>query len=144
MFRYVLVAALTVASTASLASPQIEALARCVGESTSGKDRKDLAKWLFVAMAAHPEMKAISTVEQAASESTSRVAGNLLTRLLAEACPSQVKSAMQTGGSLAIQAAFQTLGQLAMQELMADKSVLEAMSVIERFIDRQRIDAVSR
>ena len=27
------------------------------GHNTSGKDRKDLARWIFLAMAAHPEMK---------------------------------------------------------------------------------------
>lgn len=77
-----------------LASPQVEALSRCVAGSISGKARKGMARWLFVAMAAHPEMRSMSSVGPAAPEDTSRLAA---------------------GGSLPIQSAFQTLGQLAMQ-----------------------------
>jgi len=126
------------------ASPQVEALGRCVADSTTGKDRKDLARWLFVAMSAHPEMKSISNVPDSETEEVSRVAGALFTRLLADSCPTQVKAAVQSGGPMAIQAAFTVLGQLAMQELMTDKDVARTMGILERHIDRQKLDALNR
>ena len=39
------------------ASTPIEATKTCLSDNTSGKDRKLLAKWIFLAMAAHPEFK---------------------------------------------------------------------------------------
>lgn len=126
------------------AQTEVQALSVCVAEGASGKDRKDLARWMFVAMAAHPDMRAIASVPAAATEDASRAAGELFTRLLAETCPAQVKAAMQAGGPMAIQAAFQVLGQLAMQELMSDKDVLASMAILERYIDKQKLDAVAK
>jgi hypothetical protein len=45
---------------------------------------------------------------------------------------------------MAIQAAFTVLGQLAMQELMTDKDVARTMGILERHIDRQKLDALNR
>lgn len=139
----VLASALAFASIAH-ASPQVEALGNCIAENTTGKDRKDLARWLFVAMSAHPEMKSISNVTAQETEEVSRVAGALFTKLLADSCPSQVRAAIQAGGPVAIQSAFTVLGQLAMQELMTNKDVAGTMGVLERHIDRQKIDALNR
>jgi hypothetical protein len=63
---------------------------------------------------------------------------------MTETCPAQVKAAMQVGGAMAIQAAFQVLGQLAMQELMSDKDVRATMGILERYLDKQKLDAVGR
>lgn len=133
----------------SLAPParaqvEVQALSACIAEGASAKDRKDLARWMFVSMAAHPDMRAITSVPATATESASRAAGELLTRLMAETCPAQVKAAMQVGGAMAIQTAFQVLGQLAMQELMSDKDVLATMGILERYIDKQKLEAAGR
>lgn len=135
------VACLTAASGA-MATPEVDALGNCIAERTTGKDRKDLAQWLFVAMSAHPEMKAISKVDPAAGEATSRRTGELLTRLLTDACRDETKAALKAGGTNAIQAAFTTLGKLAMQELTADKDVAAAMSALERHLDRKKFEAL--
>ncbi len=72
------------------------------------------------------------------------MAGALFTRLLAESCPAQVKAALQAGGPSAIQSAFMVLGQLAIQELMSNKDVAPTMGILDRYIDKQKIDAVNR
>ena len=36
--------------------------------------------------------------------------------------------------------AFESLGQLAMQELMADKSVTESIGLFERYLDQKRFE----
>lgn len=134
-----------VATPARAQSPApIEALSRCVAENTTGKDRKDLARWLFVAMSAHPEMKSISPTSREAAEEVSRVTGALFTRLMAETCRQQVRAAIQAGGPAAIQTAFGVLGQLAMQELMADKDVAATMGLLDRYVDRDKLDAAVR
>src|SRR5579862_8332624 len=111
------------------AQEPVDALRTCVADNTSGKDRKDLAKWIFFAMAAHPEIKpyAGTNVSAAADESSQKMAA-LVTRLLTDSCLSEVRAVVKTGqGTQAVKVASEGLGQLAMQELSADKAVQGAM-----------------
>jgi hypothetical protein len=92
-------------------------------------------------MAAHPEIKqyADANAAAAADESSQKMAA-LVTRLLTKSCVSQVRAAMNTSqGSQSLRLAFETLGQLAMQELMADDSVHEAMSSFQRYVDQAQL-----
>jgi hypothetical protein len=124
------------------AQPAVDAFGKCLADNTSGKDRKDLARWLYVAMGAHPDMKAISSINSSAPEDSSRVAGELFTRLIAEACPNQAKAAVDATGPVAFQSAFSVLGQLAMQELMADKDVNAGMGLLQKYIDNGKVQSV--
>lgn len=133
-------AASTVAVHAS--QPAVDSLSRCLAENTTGKDRKDLAKWLFVAMGAHADMKAIARIHESAPEDTSRVAGKLFTKLLTESCPGQAKAAVDAAGPIAIQSGFTVLGQLAMQELMTDKDVAAGMGMLQKHIDTKKMQSV--
>jgi len=122
----------------------VGALKTCVADNTSGKDRKELAKWVFFAMAAHPEMKpyAEANVTAAADESSQKMAA-LVTRLLTDSCLSEVRAVVKTGqGTQAVKVAFEGLGQLAMQELMADKAVQDAMGQFAHHVDESRLNQV--
>jgi hypothetical protein len=145
MLRPFLVVALVSAVSASAqAAPPAEALKTCLADNTSGKDRKDLARWIFLAMAAHPEMKqhASATASTAANEA-SRTMAALVTRLLTDSCVNETRAVMKTGqGAQSMELAFQGLGQLAMQELMADKVVQDSMGVFERYLDQQRLSEI--
>ena len=141
--RVFCLAAVALACFVSPAQAQtpVESLGRCLTDNTSGKDRKELAQWLFAAMTAHPEMRPLSSATKDDIDRTSRTAAALFTRLLAENCSKEVKAAVQSGGRVAIQAGFQVLGQVAMQELMTNPDVGAAMGVLDRYIDRSKIDA---
>jgi hypothetical protein len=115
-------------------------LSACLADHTSGRDRKDLARWVFFAMAAHPEIKDyLAPTAPPAREQADKVTGSLFTRLLSDSCASQTKAAVQQGGPQAVQAAFTTFGQLAMQELMTNPDVAAAMGAIEKHIDQQKL-----
>ena len=144
MLRLFIVAVmLAVSAVPALAQRQepFGALTTCVTDNTSGRDRKDLAKWVFIAMAAHPEMKpyADASASAAADESAQRMAV-LFTRLLTDSCVNEMKAVVQIGQvSQALQLAFQGLGQLAMQELMADQAVQASMGLFDRYVDQERL-----
>ncbi len=117
-----------------------DALSKCLAETTSGKDRKDLARWVFFAMASHPEIKQFTSPAAAAAEAnTHKVMADLFTRLLADSCLQQTQAAFKEGGAKAIEIAFQTLGQLAMQELMANPDVNASMSQFEKQLDQRKL-----
>jgi hypothetical protein len=116
------------------------ALTDCLANNTSGKDRKDLAKWIFFAMAAHPEMKQYATSIAGVVDDNSRTVAALVTRLLTDACVNETRATVAGGQSAqAVQAAFAGLGGLAMRELMSDPSVQDAMTTFQRYFDQKKL-----
>jgi hypothetical protein len=106
-----------------------------------GKERKDLARWLFTAMASHPQIKTMSKVTESDVDQVTRSAAPTFTRLMSDTCSKETKAAMAEGGPAALQVGFGVLGQMAMQELMSNPQVAASMSGLDKYIDRARIDA---
>jgi hypothetical protein len=136
---WIIAAAALVLPCAATAQP-VGGLTQCLADNTSGRDRKDLARWVFLSMAAHPEIKDLSKATPADTEGATRTTGALITRLLTQSCAKEARMTMVAGGANALQLAFQTLGQLAMQELMSDGNVTQSMGSIERHVDQKKIN----
>lgn len=139
MIRTLIVMLLLGGTASAQPAPPGDALQRCLADNTTGKDRKDLARWAFLAMAAHPDMKElISPGAPAALDASSRSTAALMTRLLTEACRTETRAAMASGNPMALQAALNSLGQLALGELMRDRAVGEAMGGLAKYFDNQK------
>jgi predicted secreted protein len=133
--------ALSLPMTIHAAQP-IEDFGRCLGDNTSGKDRKDLAKWVFMAMATHPEIAPLSATTPAIMETSQKAMGVLVTRLIADNCPNEMRAAVKAHGSNGIKAAFEILGRIAMQELTSNADVTSALTGFERFMDKTKVERV--
>lgn len=139
MFRLPIALLFVAATSFAYAQAPANPLARCLADHTSGKDRKALARWVFLAMAVHPEIEQYATPQAVAAQPEAhRTMADTVTRLLTVACVNETRTAYQEGGSNAIQVAFQTLGQLAMQELMSNPNVSATMGGFERYLDKNR------
>jgi hypothetical protein len=119
------------------------ALGRCIVEHLDDKDRGDLAQWVFVSMAAHPQASRISSVRGEDAERASQAVGALVTRLMTGACATQLHDAAAAGGPPVIPSAVQFLTQIGVQELMTNRDVLRRLSGFSRFADRERIDRLT-
>jgi len=139
-----LAAAITLAllSAPASAASLLENASTCLADSTNGKDRKDLARWIFLAMASHPEIKNLSAATPEAADQASRSTGALFTRLLTENCPNEIRALVKAEGTGGIKKAFEFLGQLAMQELMSNRDVAGNLTAFERYVDMPKISAV--
>jgi hypothetical protein len=126
----------------ALAGPASEELGLCMVDSLTGKERKQLAKWVFFAMAAHPEIKKFSKVSSEDQNNVNSYVGKLITRLLTENCSTQVKAANKESGSAAISSAFELVGKVAMQELMSNKEVVASISGYTKFIDNEKLNVL--
>jgi hypothetical protein len=142
MFRLIIaitILAMLVPAHSVHGQPQASSLQACLADNTSGKDRKDLARWIFLALSAHPEMKQyVNAGAPTAADESSRTVAALVTHLIADSCPTEAKAAMKGGGQ-ALTVAFEGLGRLAIQELMADKSTNESLSQFSRYLDQKRL-----
>jgi hypothetical protein len=150
MLRSFVIATLLLAIEPGQAEQPADALKTCLVDNTTGRDRKDLAKWIFFAMAAHPELKphAGPSAVTGADESA-RVMAALVMRLLTETCVKETRAVVSNSqGNQALsesfRVAFERLGQIAMVELMTDKDVQSSMGQFERYVDTKRFsDAIA-
>jgi hypothetical protein len=125
-----------------LANPTVEQLSHCMADNTSGKDRKDLARWVFSAMAVHPDMGAVAKVNPEVTQHADKTFAQLVTRLIAEVCSKEMKQVIQSVGASGVRIAFEKLGAMAMQELMSNPAVDAAMNSWEKHADTKKLDAV--
>lgn len=124
-----------------IASSTTEALNSCVADNTSGRDRKDLAQWIFVAMTAHPDIKPLSSVTEANRDDIDKKLAALATRLMTDSCKVETKAAMRADGGAAIEAAFGALGELAMKELMTNSAVNASVSRYGKYLDKSKFES---
>lgn len=118
-----------------------DALTTCVADNTTGKDRKDLAQWVFVALTAHPEIQPFSNVTEANRDELDKRMAALSTKLITESCRTEARAAIEKEGSESFKTAFGVLGQLAMQELMSNPSVNLSFSRYTKYIDKDKFDS---
>jgi hypothetical protein len=122
------------------AGPYADDMGRCLVRETGQAERTAIMKWLFAAMALHPEVQSMSTIDAAAREAINRDVGTLFQRLLVESCRSESSLAIKNEGALALQSAFSVLGQVAMRELMANPDVNAGLGELEKYVDQKRIE----
>jgi hypothetical protein len=132
----------TITPSAATAGPATDALTACMSDNTSGKDRKDMARWIFVGMSVHPEIKSLSNVTETDRDQLDVTMAALVTRLLTENCKVQAKLAMEKeSGEAPLKAAFGVVGQLAMQELLANPEVNSTFTRFAKFLDNDKLQS---
>lgn len=131
-------------SVSAVAGDYTSALSSCLADSTTGKDRKDLAAWIYVSMSQHPEMGRLAKIPAELQEEVFKTMGILITRLMSENCASQARDAIKHEGPTSTKTAWEVAGALAMQELMSNADVQAAISNISRYADLKKLgDALS-
>lgn len=126
---------------AAVAGNYADAANTCFADNTSGKERKELARWIFLAIAAHPDLRELSSATREANDQSSRTVGKLVTRLVAESCAKEVQAVVKYENSESLRSTFQFLGKLAMQELLTNPDVNSAISGFEKYLDQAKINA---
>jgi hypothetical protein len=126
---------LILTSGTAIADEFVANITQCITDATSGKDRKDLAKWVFTSMSTHPEIAAFNKIDAKILLDTEKKAGEIYNRLFTVDCKNQINSAIQNHKPQAVQVAFEELGKLSMQELMTNQNVMDAFSAPAKYID---------
>ena len=102
-----------------------------------------MAKWVFFAMAAHPEIKEFARVPEQVKDATDKQIALVVTRLLTEDCLAEAKAGFKQEGQAAIVSAFELVGKVAMQELMTNKDVLESIGDYAKYLDNEKMRQIS-
>lgn len=144
--RTALALAATLSITALIGAPEpvraqitSDPVGTCLTDNTSGRDRKELVRWIFVAISQHPDISGLSAVDDVAKQTASEQAGRLLTRLIAEDCATEIRALVRENGPNAISKPFEFLGMVAMQELMNHPNVGGFVGELDKYSDQQKI-----
>ena len=116
-------------------------LSVCLADSTTGKDRKDLARWVFAGMAAHPEIASLSNIKPADVVQIDKTVANIFVRLLTVDCNAEAKLVLETQKQDAFKDAFGFLGKLATNELLSDQRVTTAFRQFVEYVDEKKFKA---
>ena len=128
--------------THASASPLSDTLGNCLKDNTSGKERKELARWVFLSMTVHPEMRSLSHATDATRTESSKAMAALVTRLLTTNCKAEARAAFQAKDPQGLQSAFASLGQVAMMELTTNPDVAAAVGGYVQFLDTKKLEAL--
>ena len=119
-------------------------MARCLVASTSQKDKTELVRWIFANAALHPEVAGIAKIDDTTRDKLNREVALLLERLVTDSCRKQSLDAFRYEGSSAFQQSFSTLGQVAMRELMSDKTVAAAFTAFTKYLDKKKFETMEK
>lgn len=112
----------------------------CFVDSLNGKERKELAKWMYFGMSKHSTIKRYSRVSQTDFDNMNKYIGALITRLMTEDCPSISKLAMEGNGTEILGYAFGVVGEVAMKELMNEPNVEKSLSAFDQYLDEEKFN----
>jgi hypothetical protein len=126
-------------SGSAIAGPFNDALSVCLVKSTSERDRTVLARWVFAAMARHPQVADLSKVTDADGEKLNKEVADLFWALVSDRCGKETREAVQYEGASTISSSFEVLGKVAMQGLMAEPAVNAYMAKMGENLDEAKL-----
>lgn len=141
-FHRVLVLGLAFSFLPAFAGPYTDALGMKLVASTTPAEKLALVRWIFSAMALHPEVKDLASITPEKRAASNKMVGKLVTRLLTEDCAAEVRDAVKYEGPQAIGTSFQLLGQVAAREIFGHANVAAGLSEFEKSVDEKKIEAV--
>ncbi|ACD93877.1 hypothetical protein [Trichlorobacter lovleyi] len=121
------------------AGPFTDEMSKCLVRSTSEADKTLLIKWIFAAMATHPDVRSLSAVTPEKGEQLNKETAKLVMRLLTVSCKTETRQAVEFEGEDTFKASFGVLGQVAMQGLMANAEVSNYFSGFEKHLDAKEL-----
>lgn len=107
----------------------------CFVRQTTPAERAGLVRWVFAMAALNPSVRDVASVSDAQRDRLNRDTAALVQHLLTASCRSQTTQALRNEGLPALQRSFQTLAQVAIQELFGDARVAAGIAGMVPYLD---------
>ncbi|MEN1958107.1 hypothetical protein [Luteimonas changyuni] len=133
------IAALLLASNLAMAGEYSERLSACLVASVTAEDKTALVRWIFGAVASHPEVADISGLTPGSWDEISRRSAAVFEKLIADKCASESRDAILNEGMAGYKSAFETLGATAVGGLMTDPAVTKAMADLDSHLSEEKM-----
>jgi hypothetical protein len=129
------------ASAPSGAGPYADDLAKCMVRTSTPADRAEFVKFLFSAMAQHPDVSSMANIPRRQMESTVKASGELIQRLLLQSCRTETQQAIHYEGMEAVFYSYQFYGQAMAAELFGNPIVAAKMKDLNNYLDADKFKA---
>jgi hypothetical protein len=136
-----LLAAGLLGAGSSAAGPYSDDLAKCMVRSSTAADRAEFVKFLFSALAQHPDVSSMANISPQQMEAVSKASGELVQRLLLQSCRSEAQQAIHYEGVQSIFFGFQFYGQAMAAELIGNPIVAAKMRDLNNYLDADKFKA---
>ena len=123
------------------AGPYSDDLAKCMVRSSTPADRAEFVKFLFSAMAQHPDVASMANISPQQMKATLKGTGELIQRLLLQSCRSEAQQAIHHEGMQSIFFGFQFYGQAMAAELMGNPIVAAKLKDLNDYLDADKFKA---
>jgi hypothetical protein len=129
------------ASARSGAGPYADDLAKCMVRASTPADRAEFVRFLFSAMAQHPDVASMANIPRRQMEATVKASGELIQRLLLQSCRSETQQAIHYEGMEAVFSSYQFYGQSMAAELFGNPIVAAKMRDLSNYLDADKFKA---
>jgi hypothetical protein len=139
--RAALLTAGLLAAGPSGAGPYADDLAKCMVRTSTPADRAEFVKFLFSAVAQHPDVSSMANIPPRQMEATVKASGELIQRLLLQSCRSETQQAIHYEGMEAVFYSYQFYGQAMAAELFGNPIVAAKMKDLNNYLDADKFKA---
>ncbi|QIL21082.1 hypothetical protein [Thermomonas sp. HDW16] len=126
-------------SNFAVAGEHSEKLSKCLTSSITPEDQTALVRWIFGAVANHPDVADIANLTPAKWDEISKNGAFVFEKLIADKCASESRSAIINDGMAGYKSAFETLGSTAVGGLMTDPAVAKAMEDLQKYLSEEKL-----
>lgn len=116
------------------AQTEADRLGDCLVQSSTGAQRLALARWIAHAIISHPNVRDSVAAPRRVLEEVDQGMAEIFTNLVSTACRDESRAAFQMGGN-SVELAFETLGRIAMLELMSNPDVNTRIESFIQYLD---------
>jgi hypothetical protein len=109
--------------------------------SSTAADRAEFVKFLFSAMAQHPDVASMAKISPQQMEATLKGTGELVQRLLLQSCRSEARQAIHYEGMQSVFFGFQFYGQAMAAELLGNPIVAAKLKDLNNYLDADKFQA---
>ena len=131
--------ALMGATQMASASVTVDNLSNCLVKATTDADKKVVLQWTFVALSAHPDLKAYSQVTNEQKDALDKNLAQVLQRILVDQCSAETKAVIQTDGLQAVGDSFQKLGQETGEQILKTPEIKDQYKGVIRYLDLSKL-----
>jgi hypothetical protein len=135
----VLIGAGLLAAPASNAGPYADDMAKCMVRTSSPADRTVFIRFLFAALAQHPDVAPLAKISPQQLDASLKDTGELIQRLMLQSCRTETEQALRYEGPQTIVYAFQVYGQAMAAELFNNPAVSSKMKDMNKYIDTEKL-----
>lgn len=114
-----------------------DALGKCLVQSSSGKDRTAFVQWMFVALAANPDVQPFSKATSEDQARVSKGAAAVFERLILTDCRKESVAAVREGGNV-FSLAFEQFGRAAVGDMLSDPATAAVFTSLDKYTDRAK------